>query len=69
MNKNKLTTVTYSTPRYKREYSFSISDESTWKEVLDVFVGIIQLPGGYTITREKLLEWVEECEEVEDETS
>lgn len=62
MNKNKLTTVTYSTPRYQKAYSFSVSDEATWKELLDNFVNILQLPGGYVISRESLMDWVEESE-------
>ena len=62
MNRNKLTTVTYSIPRYKREYSFSVSDTSTWKELLDNFVDMLQLPGGYVISRDGLMEWVEESE-------
>ena len=66
MVKDKMVVVSIKYPRYYKEYSASISDESTWHELLDVVVGMLHLPGGYHITRDKLINWAKETEEIEE---
>lgn len=63
MNTNELMTINIEYPRYSRKQSVSLSDESSWREVLDVVLYLIQMPGGYSIQKEQLIEWANESDE------
>jgi hypothetical protein len=67
MNKKHMVTITVSYPRYTKEISTSISDEATWMEVMDNVVAMLNMPDGYHITGEKLIEWAEETEAVKED--
>jgi hypothetical protein len=47
--------------------TINISGDATWTELLDTVLHSIQNPNGYVITREKLLEWAEHAQLLEEE--
>lgn len=47
--------------------SAELSDESTWSEVLDEVLALLQMPDGYSITGSRLIDWATETEMVKED--
>lgn len=59
-------TMIISIESYGKKYSVELSDCSTWKEVLNEFIPMLNGGVGYFISYDKLVEWAEETECIRD---
>ena len=54
--------INISVESYGKKYSVEMSDCSTWPDVLDEFIRLLNGGVGYYITAEKLEEWAAETD-------
>lgn len=58
---NDYDTMTISLEAHDKTWSFKLDDGSTWREVLDCFVRLLNA-SGYQITNTKLVDWSEDTD-------